>query len=237
MRDLLPRSPVKRLLVLAGAAALSCVIALNLAVAFFGETLVNPLSPFFLKARALALGRYALHRPLCALRGGHDDLSPVVVAAAQRHGLDRWLLAALVQVESGTKAHRISPNGAMGPAQLISSTAELLGVDDPFDPAEGIDGGARYLREMLGRFRGNTALAVAAYNAGPAAIVGGRVPRNGETEYYVERVLARWRATRPPPPPPPKPAPPPPPKSPAKPPKKPPLKGGPAPDRPRGWRR
>ena len=117
----------------------------------------------------------------------------------------------------------------MGPAQLVPSTARMLGVDDPFDPEEGIDGGARYLHDLLKQFGGNTTLAVAAYNSGPGAVVGGRVPRNGETEFYVDRVIARWKATRPPPPPPPKPAPPPPPAKV--------VKAKPKPPAPRGSRR
>lgn len=197
----LPRNPLKRWLVLAGGAYLACLLALNSAVAFFGQTIVFPFSPFHVRGKLHALGQYFQHRPICVLTGGHDDLRPLVNAIALRHGLDRWLLSALVEAESGMQPHRISPTGAMGPAQLIGSTARMLGVDDPFDPQEGIDGGARYLKDMMRQFGGNEALAVAAYNAGPGAIVGRRVPRNGETEYYVDRIMARWLATRPPPPP------------------------------------
>jgi soluble lytic murein transglycosylase-like protein len=71
----------------------------------------------------------------------------------------------------------------------------MLGVSDPFDPSEGVNGGARYLRAQLNRYHGNRALALAAYNAGPGA-VRGTVPQNGETEVYVLRVLAQWRTLR-----------------------------------------
>jgi soluble lytic murein transglycosylase-like protein len=199
---LLPRSPLRRVVLALAALAVASIVGINLAVAFFGETLVNPLSPFYLRLKVNALGRYFAHRPLCLLTGGHDDVAEVIREAARHHGVDRDLLAALVEVESGTRCHRISPVGAMGPAQLIQTTAVMLGVDDPFDPRQGIDAGARYLKEQLVRFHGNPALAVAAYNAGPGAVLDGRVPRNGETEFYVTRVLARWKELRPPPRPP-----------------------------------
>jgi soluble lytic murein transglycosylase-like protein len=94
-----------------------------------------------------------------------------------------------VRTESSGLAHRISPTGAMGPAQLTWATARTLGVDDPFAPAEATAAGARYLSQLLARHPGQRALAVAAYNAGPHAVTDA-IPRNGETELYVPRVLA-----------------------------------------------
>jgi soluble lytic murein transglycosylase-like protein len=108
-------------------------------------------------------------------------------AADAKNGLPRGLMRAVVTVESGNHAHRISFAGAMGPAQLMPGTAALLGVSDPFDPSQAIDGGARYLAQHLRR-TGRVDLAVAAYNAGPGA-VNGSVPRNGETELYVAKVM------------------------------------------------
>jgi hypothetical protein len=177
--------------------ALVPVVLLNVAVSWLGETHVNPLSFSFLGAKAGALRAYAEHRPTC-MRAGHEALGPLIDSAERRHRLPPGLLKALVQVESESRVHRISPAGAMGPGQLMPSTAAMLGVKDPFDPAPAIDGSARYLAEQLRRFR-DVRLAVAAYNAGPGA-VNGRVPRNGETEFYVPKVLAAWEHTRPPPP-------------------------------------
>lgn len=150
--------------------------------------------PRHLGAKARALGLYARHRSLCLLT---DEGEPVkfVAGAARRHGVDPDLLEAMLRVESGSRAHRISPTGACGPAQLMPGTAGQLGVRDPFDPASAVDGGAQYLRQQLDRYRGNRALAVAAYNAGPGA-VHGTIPQNGETELYVPRVLAEARAIR-----------------------------------------
>jgi soluble lytic murein transglycosylase-like protein len=174
--------------------AASPVVLLNLAVAFFGATLVNPISVNGLPLKAAALGRYFDHRTKCLGRGAHREIDGAIRDSAAKHRLDPKLLGALVEVESGRRAHRISGAGAMGPAQLMATTASDLGVSDPFEPREAIDGGARYLRQQLVRFRGDVTLALAAYNAGPGAVVGGRVPRNGETERYVEKVLAAWRA-------------------------------------------
>jgi hypothetical protein len=171
------------------------VTAVNCAVAFFGNTVVFPLDPFFLREKSVALRRYFTHRAICVFTG-HDDMKDIVQAAALRRRVEPALLHAVIEVESRYGPHRISPAGAMGAAQLIAPTARMLGVDDPFDPNEGVDGGARYLREMLDRFKGDRALAVAAYNAGPGAVVGGRVPENGETEFYVKRVMAAYRANK-----------------------------------------
>jgi soluble lytic murein transglycosylase-like protein len=76
----------------------------------------------------------------------------------------------------------------------MPGTAALLGVTDPFDPHQALDAGARYLKAQLDRFQ-NVKLAVAAYNAGPGA-VRGEVPRNGETEFYVAKVMRHFSARR-----------------------------------------
>ncbi|MCU0696646.1 MAG: lytic transglycosylase domain-containing protein [Myxococcaceae bacterium] len=169
------------------------LLAINGAVAFFGSSVVFPLSPFFLSEKVEALETYARHRPGCVLTG-HGDLEALAAKAERRHGLPRGLLWAVVQTESNAKAHRISFAGAMGPAQLMPGTASLLGVVDPFDPHEALDAGARYLKAQLDRFH-DVRLAVAAYNAGPGA-VRGAVPHNGETEHYVARVMRHYSATR-----------------------------------------
>jgi soluble lytic murein transglycosylase-like protein len=184
-----------RVKLLLGAVLLTSPIwLLNLAVAFFGNSVVFPLSPYFLREKAAALAIYAAHRPLCWLRG-HPDIEAEVARAEARQHLPRALLAAIVHVESGGHPHRISSAGAMGPGQLMPSTARLLGVGDPFDTAANVDGAARLLADHLDRYHGNIRLAVAAYNAGPGA-VRGRVPDNGQTPAYVAKVLAVRSALR-----------------------------------------
>lgn len=167
------------------------LLAINGAVAFFGSSVVFPLSPFFLESKVDALAAYARHRPACLLHG-HPEMERLVRRAETKHGLPRGLMWAIVQVESGARPHRISFAGAMGPAQLMPSTAAQLGVTDAFDSEQAIDAGARYLKQQLDRFV-DVRLAVAAYNAGPGA-VRGTVPRNGETEHYVARVMRRLEA-------------------------------------------
>jgi soluble lytic murein transglycosylase-like protein len=167
---------------------------INVAVSFFGNSAVFPLSPYFLREKLSALGSYATHRPFCLITG-HPETAPLVARAEARHHLPRGLLAAVIQVESAGRPHRISGAGAMGPGQLMPSTARSLGVGDPFDSADNIDGAARLLARHLAHFR-KVRLAVAAYNAGPGAVNGG-VPNNGETPQYVARVMRVYESLRP----------------------------------------
>jgi soluble lytic murein transglycosylase-like protein len=103
-------------------------------------------------------------------------------------------LQALIWTESRFNPMAISPAGAAGLAQLMPGTARYLGVTNRHDPVASIDGGARYLREMLDKF-GQIHLALAAYNAGPGAVLrAGGIPRNNETPGYVRSVLGRWQA-------------------------------------------
>jgi len=165
----------------------------NGAVDLIGGADAFLLSPFHLRARVRALGLYALHRPRCALHA-HPPLAPLVSSAERRHGLPAGLLGSLVEVESGGRVHSISPTGAVGPAQLLPSTARRLGVSDPFDSEEAVDGSARYLAEQLRRFH-SVRLAVAAYNAGPGAVADG-APLGDETREYVEQVTTRFERRR-----------------------------------------
>ena len=124
---------------------------------------------------------------------GRERFLTFVRAAELRHALPEGLLDALVAVESAYRPDVVSRAGAVGLAQLMPATARALGVLDPFDPRANIDGGARFLRAMLDRF-GSVALALAAYNAGPGAVVrAGGIPGNAETPGYVQKVLAMWR--------------------------------------------
>lgn len=106
--------------------------------------------------------------------------------AALVHGLSPTLLAALVRVESAFDPRAVSHKGAQGLGQLMPSTALDLGVANPFDPVENLDGAAHYLSLQKRRF-GDVRVALAAYNAGPERAATGRWPR--ETRDYVRRVL------------------------------------------------
>jgi hypothetical protein len=109
---------------------------------------------------------------------------------ANKYGLQSSLIKAVIEVESNWDHRAVSSKGAMGLMQLMPETARILGVRDPFDPRENIDGGSRYLAEQLATFGGDVQLALAAYNAGPTVVSSvKRVPRIRETERYVKKVL------------------------------------------------
>lgn len=125
-------------------------------------------------------------------------LQALVEGAAQRHGVDPALLDAVIATESAFRADAVSPRGAMGLMQLMPATARELGVDDAFDPQRNVDAGARHLRMLLDRYRGDVRLALAAYNAGASAVErhGNAVPPYRETADYVRRIEARLAASR-----------------------------------------
>lgn len=114
--------------------------------------------------------------------------------AAERNRLDGLLLAAVVETESSFSPKAVSPDGAIGLMQVIPETAALYGKKtDLFDPTVNLDVGCQYLASLIDRYHGDLALAVAAYNAGPAAVTRYRgVPPYPETRDYVKSVLSRY---------------------------------------------
>jgi len=118
-----------------------------------------------------------------------------VQSAAQRNHLDPALLDAVIDQESGFRPDVVSGAGAVGLMQLMPATARELGFSDPFDPAQNIEGGAKYLRSLLDRYDGRLDLALAAYNAGPGAVDHfGGVPPYKETRAYVSAIMANYRS-------------------------------------------
>lgn len=134
-------------------------------------------------------------RPAPAARARIDrPWSQVAAREAGRRHLDPDLVQAVIGVESGNDPLTVSRKGALGLMQLMPETARLMGVSDPFDPEENIQGGVKYLASMLERFRGRLDLALAAYNAGPTAVERhGGIPPYTETRNYVARVLDAYR--------------------------------------------
>jgi len=125
--------------------------------------------------------------------GDASSYSATIDAAAKRNGLDPALLTAVIEQESGFDPNATSAAGAQGLMQLMPATATSLGVTNPYDPTQSIEGGARYLRSQLDEFGGNLSLALAAYNAGGGAVARyGGIPPYPETQNYVEQVLGRY---------------------------------------------
>ncbi len=122
---------------------------------------------------------------------------PIIAEAAQRHGLSKALIKAVIKAESNFNPEAVSRKGALGLMQIMPQNLEPLDVSDPFNPRQNIMGGARYLRQMLERFNKNLQLALAAYNAGPGAVEEYRsIPPFPETRDYIQKVLDYYTAFR-----------------------------------------
>ncbi|MDP3430894.1 MAG: lytic transglycosylase domain-containing protein [Desulfomicrobium sp.] len=120
-----------------------------------------------------------------------EEVNAIVSGLCAKYGVDKKLVMAVIDVESGFNAAAVSTAGAQGLMQIMPATGRDLDLVDPFDPSENIDAGIRYLRYLLDTFP-DRRLAVAAYNAGPNAVKKyGGIPPYTETQNYVEKVWAR----------------------------------------------
>jgi soluble lytic murein transglycosylase-like protein len=122
------------------------------------------------------------------------DIPTLLQSAGSRHNIDAELLASVVHAESGFNPHAVSRAGAHGLMQLMPTTAAQLGVTDAFQPDENIAGGSAYLDALLTRYHDDLKLALAAYNAGPAAVDRYHgIPPFRETRAYVARVMTEFK--------------------------------------------
>lgn len=143
-----------------------------------------------------------VYRPAPAPRGGapqaarHEPFKAHVKGAAEKYRLPEALILAVMAVESNFEPRAVSEKGAMGLMQLMPATARDLFVADAFDPAQNIEGGARYLRVLANQYAGDLVKTLAAYNAGPDAVrrAGEKVPNIPETQEYVRKVVALYQA-------------------------------------------
>ncbi len=125
------------------------------------------------------------------------SLDHAVSQASGLHQIDPDLIRSVIRAESGFHARARSPKGAQGLMQLMPLTASRLGVSDPYDPVANVDGGTRYLRQLLFVYNNDLAKALAAYNAGPARVDQyGGVPPYHETRAYVARVINDFNRTK-----------------------------------------
>jgi soluble lytic murein transglycosylase-like protein len=166
------------------------------------DPIANPLVPFPehpLLADAVQHRRQSFDA-FCAPENVNEELireipyGAEILEAAARYAVDPLLIAAIVEAESSFNPSAVSAVGAVGLMQLMPETAEELGASSSVDPQDNLDAGARYLGQLLRRYDGNVALALAAYNAGPGNVerFGDSIPPFRETQRYVERVLSRY---------------------------------------------
>lgn len=126
-------------------------------------------------------------------RPSKNEILGIINEVSNKYDVDPKLIEALVKQESGFNPSAKSKAGALGLMQLMPSTAKGLGVSDPMDARQNIEGGVKYVKSMLDRFNGNIILALAAYNAGPNAVKKyDGVPPYKETQNYVRSILANY---------------------------------------------
>ena len=126
-------------------------------------------------------------------RATRDEIISMIDDTSAKYGVDAKLIKALVKQESGFNPTAKSKAGALGLMQLMPSTAKGLGVKDPLDAKQNIEGGVKYVKSLLNRFDGNIILALAAYNAGPNAVKKyNGIPPYKETQNYVKSILKNY---------------------------------------------
>jgi soluble lytic murein transglycosylase-like protein len=136
---------------------------------------------------------FAAQPPLAPADGPFGNL---IRAAALKHGVDEKLITHLIEAESNFNPRAVSRKQAQGLMQLIPETAAHYSVANIFDPAQNIDAGTHYLKDLLARYRGNLSLALAAYNAGPDMVTRyGGIPPFPETQKYVRQITAKLAST------------------------------------------
>lgn len=128
------------------------------------------------------------------MAGNKHKFNDLIERAATKHQMDPKLLHAVIQAESAYNPHAVSSAGAVGLMQLMPDTARRYGVTDRHDAEQNVDGGARYLKDLLAMFNSNLKLAVAGYNAGEGAVMkyNYTVPPYQETQNYVRHVLSLY---------------------------------------------
>ena len=158
------------------------------AKAKFGDLLTNPSTR--VNAKIYTDTASALQKPDYTNK---TKIQELISRVSKKHGVDEKLVNAVVKQESGFNPNAKSKVGALGLMQLMPATAKGLGVTNPMDPEQNVEGGVKYLKSMLNKYNGNIILALAAYNAGPNAVDKyDGVPPYAETQNYVKSILSSY---------------------------------------------
>ena len=162
-----------------------------------GTVVINNLPPSYMRGQGLTLKHIGVGHIRLAISRGEmarvlksPELLAMVDEIAGSIGVDPWLARAIIQAESAFNYKARSRTGALGLMQLMPKTAERFGVLDPFDPRQNITGGTKYLKFLMGYFKGDLSRVIAAYNAGEGAVDKHKgIPPFAETRAYVPRVM------------------------------------------------
>lgn len=125
--------------------------------------------------------------------GQNNKFDKIIKAVAEKYNLEASLIHSIIRTESNYDPHCISSKGALGLMQLMPETARIYGVGNPFEPRDNIEGGVRYLKDLINLYNGRTRFVLAAYNAGQTAVKKyGGIPPYPETRNYIEKVMTSY---------------------------------------------